>query len=118
MIEQLESRVMLSADWAGTWQVAGVDLSMRSLPKKGAVAVTKPALTITVSQSDADTYLATMTTKVGKQVRSEQHTFTGDANGLYFDDLTGTETAPNGETIYSKLYVRMMMVDADVGCST
>lgn len=114
MIEQLESRVMLSADWVGTWQVSGMDVTMRSLPTKGAVAVTKPALTIAISQVSDDTYLAALTTKVGKQVRTEQHTLSSDANGLFFDDLSGTEVAPNGDTIHSKLYIRMMMVDADV----
>lgn len=114
MVEQLESRFMLSADWVGTWQVSGIDLSMRSLPKNGALAVTKPTLTITVTEVASDSYVATLTTKVQKQVRTEQHTLSSDANGLYVDEPTGTEVAPNGETIYSKLYIRMMMVDADV----
>ena len=114
MIELLESRTLLSADWVGTWQVSGVDLTMRSLPSKGALAVTSPALTASISQVDASTYVATLSTKVGKQVRTEEHILTADGNGLFVDDPTGIETAPNGETIYSKLYIRMMMVDADV----
>lgn len=114
MIESLESRMLLSADWAGTWQVTGMNLSMVSGGSSGALAVTTPPLTVAITDAGSGSYSAVITTTIGKQVRTQASTFQTDASGL-FADSTSTDTGTGGAPdIHWNTYIRMMQVDASV----
>ncbi|GEM_PF-2612696 len=114
MIESLEGRMLLSADWVGTWQVTGTNLSMVSVADNGALAVTTPPLSVAITDAGGGNYNAVITTKVGRAVRTQATTFQTDATGL-FADLTSTDTGTGGAPdIHWNTYVRMMQVDASV----